>query len=191
MMFQSWTKKEVLKLILSFAAFFVLVLATQLPGYLSPLYWAMFPVLSAFAAAGPLTCVMDMKRGFGSTAIIPLLWFILYRCIGEIGMPLMWVWMLGIMVIGEVVRKLIGYDKLQSIRICVPIMSLVPLGNLIPLYFQKSEFLARAAEEMEPDYVAGLDRYGTAGMFVLVLALAVALAIVSERISEKIIKIKE
>ena len=190
-MFQSWKKKEVIRFILCFAAFFVLVLATQLPGYASPLYWAMFPALSAFVAAGPLTCVMSMKRGFGSAAAIPLLWFILYRLLGEIGMPLMWVWMLGLMVIGEIVRGLIGYDGLKSIRICVPIMSIIPMGNLIPLYFQKSEFLRRAAEEMEPDYVAGLDRYGTTWMFVLVLALAIILAVVSEHISEKIMKIKE
>ena len=190
-MFQSWTKKEVIRFILCFAAFFVLVLATQLPGYASPLYWAMFPALSAFVAAGPLTCVMSMKRGFGSAAILPLLWFILYRLMGEIGMPMMWIWMLGFMVIGEVIRKLVGYEGLKSIRICVPIMSIIPTGNLVPLYFQKSEFLRLAAEEMEPEYVAGLDKYGTIGMFIVVLVLALILAVVSERISEKIMRIKE
>ena len=190
-MFQSWTKKEVVRFILCFVVFFALVLATQLPGFASPLYWVMFPALASFAAAGPLTCVMSMKRGFGSTAAIPLLWFIVYRLMGEIGMPLMWVWMLGLMVIGELVRKLVGYDNLKSIRICTPIMSLVPMGNLIPLYFQKSEFLRQAAEEMEPAYVEGLDRYGTIGMFILVLVLAIALAVISERISERIMKIRE
>lgn len=190
-MFQSWTKKEVLKFILCFAVFFVLVLATQLPGFLSPLYWALFAAPAAFVAAGPLTCVMDMKRGFGSTAAIPLLWFIVYRCMGELGMPLMWVWIIALIVIGEIVRKLTGYEKLRGIRVCVPLMSLVPMGNIAPLYLSKAAFLQRAAAEMDGEYVAALDRYGSFGMFVLVLILSLVLATISERISEKIMHIRK
>ncbi len=190
-MFQRWTKKEVLKFVVCFAVYFALVLATQLPGFLSPLYWAVFPIFSAFVAAGPLTCVMDMKRGFGSAAILPLLWFIGYRCIGELGMPFMWAWILAIIVLGEIVRALAGYEKLQSIRICVPIMGLVPFGNIAPLYLTKAAFLQRAAAEMDADYVASLDHYGTIGMFILVLVLSLAAAAVSERISEKILKIEK
>ncbi len=190
-MFQRWSKKEILKFVLCFAVFFVLVLATQLPGFLSPLYWSIFPVFSAFVAAGPLTCVMNMKRGFGSTAVIPLLWFLVYRCMGELGMPLMWAWIIVLLLIGELVRKLVGYEKRSSIRICVPLMSLVPMGNLAPLFLTKTAFLQRASEEMDAAYVSALDRYGTVWMFLAVLVLAVVLAAVSERISEKILKIRE
>ena len=189
-MFQPWSKKEIVKFVLCFAVFFVLVLATQLPGFLSPLYWSIFPVFSAFVAAGPLTCVMNMKRGFGSTAVIPLLWFLVYRCMGELGMPLMWAWIIVLLLIGELVRKLVGYEKRSSIRVCVPLMSLVPMGNLAPLFLTKTAFLQRASEEMDAAYVSALDRYGTVWMFLAVLVLAVVLAAVSERISEKILKIK-
>ncbi len=189
-MFQHWTKKEILRFILCFAVFFVLVLGTQLPGFLSPLYWAIFPVFAAFVAAGPLTCVMNMKKGFGSTASIPLLWFIVYRCMGELGMPFMWAWIIALIVIGEIMRMLIGYETIRSIRICVPLMCLVPMGNIAPLYLSKAAFLERAAAEMDAEYVAALDKYGTLWMFLLVLVFAVVLAVVSERISEKILKMK-
>ena len=189
-MFSKWTKKEVLRFALCFAAFFILVLGTQLPGFASPFYWAIYSVFAAFVAAGPITCVMNMKRGFLSAAAIPILWFILYRCIGELGMPLMWIWFAAVVVIAEVVYKLIGYDSLKSIRVCAPIASLAPMANIIPLYFQKPAFLSKALEEMDPSYVAGLDKYGTKGMFVLVLVCAVILAVVSERITERILKIK-
>jgi hypothetical protein len=43
---------------------------------------------------------------------------------------------------------------------------------------------------MDAAYVSALDRYGTVWMFLAVLVLAVVLASVSERISEKILKIK-
>ena len=190
-MFDKWTGKQVLRLLLCFASFFALVLLTQLPGFISPLYWAVCPMLSAFVAAGPITCVMDMKRGFGSAAILPLLWFILYRCIGEMSMPLMWIWVIAVIVIVEIVYKLLGYGTLKSIRICAPLSSLATFGMLSPLYLQKAAFLKRAAEEMEPAYVAGLDKYGTPWMFVIVLALAVCLSVLSERLTEKILKIEK
>ena len=190
-MLNKWTGKQVLKLFLCFAAFFLLVLLTQLPGYMSPLYWAICPLLSAFFAAGPITCVMDMKRGFGSAAVLPLLWFILYRCIGEMGMPLMWIWVIAVIVIAEIVHKLMGYGTLKSIRVCAPLASLATFGMLSPLYLQKDAFLARAAAEMDPAYVADLDKYGTSWMFLLVIALAMGLAVLSERVTEKILKIKE
>lgn len=188
-MFERWNKKQSLKAILCFAAFFVLVLATQLPGFLSPLYWCVFPVFSAFVAAGPVTCLMDMKPGFGSAAALPLLWFIVYRCVGEISMPLMWVFMFGMMALAEVLSKAGGYDKKLGMRLAVPAASLVPMGNLIPLFFTKPVFLERAAaEEMDPSYIAGLDKYGTIGMFMLVIVLAIVTASISERITERIVK---
>lgn len=168
-----------------------MILITQLPGFASPLYWPISPIFTAFVTAGPLTCVMSMKRGILSTAILPLLWFAVYRCIGELSMPFMWIWIFAVIIIGEIVRAIIGYDKLLSIRVCVPIISLVPLGNIFPLFFQKSEFLTKAAEEMDAEYIAGLDKYGTVWMFVIVVVLALVLAVISERISEKILKIRE
>lgn len=88
-MFQPWTKKEIVKFILSFAVFFALVLATQLPGFLSPLYWAVFPVFSAFAAAGPA----DVRDGYeAGIRIDGCHSSVMVSCLplhGELGMPLM------------------------------------------------------------------------------------------------------
>lgn len=187
-MFQTWTKNEVLRLLLYFILFFVFVLLTQLPGFLSPFYWAVYPVLSAFLVAGPLTAMMSMNRGFGAAAVLPLLWLIVYRCIGELGMPGMWIWVLAVIVVAEIVYALIGYDKQQSIRVCVPILSLAPFASIFPLYFQKALFLQRAAAEMPMDYVNKLDQHGTKWMCLCVIVLALILASVSERIAERLLK---
>ena len=88
---------------------------------------------------------MYMKPGFGSASVLPLLWFVVYRCVGEIGMPVM------------------------------------------PLYVSKSTFIARAAEEMDSAYAAGLDKYGTVWMFIIVVILSIVTALVSERLTEKIL----
>lgn len=68
-MLKKWNKKEIIKAFICFAVYFVFILATELPGFLSPLYWLLFPVLAAFVSAGPLTCMMNMKK---ASARLPL-----------------------------------------------------------------------------------------------------------------------
>jgi hypothetical protein len=58
---------------------------------------------------------------------------------------------------------------------------------VLPLYVSKSTFIARAAAEMDPSYVAGLDKYGTVWMFLIVIALSIVTASISERLTERII----
>lgn len=190
-MFQPWTKKEVGKFILCFVLFFALVLCTELPGFLSPLYWAIHPVFAAFLAAGPVTCVLTMKRGFGSAAAVPLLWFIGMKLIGELGMPLMWIGALAVIAVAEIVHMALGCKSLRSIRVSAVIAALAPSAVIWPLYFQTETFVGRAAEEMDQAYAAGLGSYGTIGMFILMIVLSVVLAVISERIAEKIMKVRD
>lgn len=186
-MFTKWTKKESLRALLCFAVFFAGVLATQLPGFLSPLYWSIYPVFAAFFAAGPLTCMMDMKPGLGSAAALPLLWFIVYRCLGEMAMPVMWVIFFVLVIADEIIRKVMGYSSPGSIRVAVPVASLSAGCMVLPLYVSKSTFIARAAAEMDYAYVAGLDKYGTVWMFIIVIVLSIVTASISERLAERII----
>lgn len=187
-MFARWTKKETAVFLLCFVLYFVLVLATQLPGFLSPLYWSMFPVFSAFVAAGPLTKVLTMKKGFGSAAALPLLWLITYKLCGEMGMTLMWTGALLLIVLAELCHMLLGPEKLLSIRVSAAIAALVPSAAIWPLYLQKAVFLEAAAKEMSADYVAGLDQAGSPLRFILMLLLSCLAAAVSEKITEKILK---
>jgi len=186
-MFTKWSKKESLRALICFAVFFAGVLATQLPGFLSPLYWAIYPVFAAFVAAGPLTCMMEMKPGFGSAAILPVLWFIVYRCMGELGMPVMWVICFAFIIAAEIIRKMMDYSDPGSIRAAAPVAALSAGCMVFPLYVSKSAFIARAAAEMDPSYVAGLDKYGTVCMFLVVTALSILTASISERLTERII----
>lgn len=187
-MFTKWTKRESIKALICFAVFFAGVLATQLPGFLSPLYWCLYPILASFVAAGPLTCIMYMKPGFGSAAVLPVLWFVVYRCVGEMSMPIMWIICFTCIIAAEIIRKAMGYSTPGSIRIAAPVASLATSCMVMPLYVSKSTFIARAAEEMDPAYVAGLDKYGTVWMFIVVVIVSIVAASVSERLTEKILE---
>ena len=91
---KNWTKKEWLKCLLCFVIYFALILVSELPGYASPLYWVLCPVVAAFLGAGPLTCVMNMGKGIGGAAVLPVLWFVVMKLMGEFSMPLMIIGML-------------------------------------------------------------------------------------------------
>lgn len=188
---KNWTKKEWLKCLLCFVIYFVLILVSELPGYASPLYWVLCPVVAAFLGAGPLTCVMNMGKGIGGAAVLPVLWFILMKLMGEFSMPLMIIGMLCMMILAEVVRGIVGCEKKSSIRAATPFLSLIVFASFLPLYFQTDAYYNGALEEMGAEYAAKIASYGSFGMFLLVLVLCVIAGMISERLSEKILKMEE
>lgn len=188
---KNWTKKEWLRCLLCFVIYFALILVSEFPGYVSPLYWVLCPVVAAFLGAGPLTCVMNMGKGIGGAAVLPVLWFILMKLMGEFSMPLMIIGMLCMMILAEVVRGIVGCEKKSSIRAATPFLSLIVFASFLPLYFQTDAYYNGALEEMGAEYAAKIASYGSFGMFLLVLVLCVIAGMISERLSEKILKMEE
>ena len=156
-----------------FVIYFALILVSELPGYASPLYWVLCPVVAAFLGAGPLTCVMNMGKGIGGAAVLPVLWFIVMKLMGEFSMPLMIIGMLCMIILAEVVRGCVGYEKKSSIRAATPFLSLIVFASFLPLYFQTAAYSGNAMAEMGAEYGAKIASYGNFGMFLLVLVLSV------------------
>ena len=188
---KNWTKKEWLKCLLCFVIYFALILVSELPGYASPLCWVLCPVVAAFLGAGPLTCVMNMGKGIGGAAVLPVLWFLVMKLMGEFSMPLMIIGMLCMMILAEVVRGCVGCEKKSSIRAATPFLSLIVFASFLPLYFQTAAYSGNAMAEMGAEYGAKIASYGNFGMFLLVLVLSVIAGMISERLSEKILKMEE
>lgn len=189
-MFNKWTGKEVRRFVVCLIVYLLLALAVAFTGLAGPVFWIIiYPIIAAFVEAGPITCVMSMKRGFGSAAVLPLILFILSALIGELSMPLMIVWIVAIIILAEVIHMAVGCEKRSSIRAAVPVASLMAVAQAFPIYFTKEAYLDRAALEMSSDYVEGLSHLGSMPMLVLTVVLCIAAASVSERITEKILKI--
>lgn len=66
----------------------------------------------------------------------------------------------------------------------------LPLGQIFPIYFSKEAYLEQAALEMNADYVEGLRNLGSFPLLPLTIVLCIAAASISERITEKILKIE-
>ena len=160
---KNWTKKEWLRCLLCFVIYFALILVSELPGYASPLYWVLCPVVAAFLGAGPLTCVMNMGKGIGGAAVLPVLWFLVMKLMGEFSMPLMIIGMLCMMILAEVVRGCVGYEKKSSIRAAIPFLSLIVFASFLPLYFQTAAYSGNAMAEMGAEYGAKIASYGNFG----------------------------
>lgn len=190
-MFGKLTGKEVKRFIICLITYLVLAFAAAFTGFLGPLFWVVvYPVVGAFLEAGPITYVMNMKRGFGSAAVLPLILFILCIPMGEITMTLMAVWFIVVIILSEVVHMAVGCNKLSSIRVAAPIGALLPLGQIFPLYFTKEAYLEQAALEMDADYVEGLRSLGSIPLFLLTLVLCIVAGVLSERLTEKLLNIK-
>ena len=91
----------------------------------------------------------------------------------------------------EVVRGSVGYEKKRSIRAATPFLSLIVFASFLPLYFQTAAYSGNAMAEMGAEYGAKIASYGNFGMFLLVLVLSVIAGMISERLSEKILKMEE
>lgn len=191
-MFGKWTGQEVKHFIVCLIVYLLLAFFAAFTGLIGPVFWiVIYPMIAAFVEAGPITYVMNMKRSFGSAAVLPLILFILSALIGELSMPLMIVWIIAIIILAEAVHMAVGCEKISSIRAAVPIASLMAVAQVFPIYFAKEAYLERAALEMSADYVEGLGHLGAIPILLLTIVLCIAVAGVSERITEKILKIEK
>lgn len=169
-----------------FVVYFVVILLSEIPGFLSPLYWVLSPIVTAFVATCPLMMVMTKKENFGSTLILPALWFVVMIAMGELAQPIVKLAMLSVMVFAAVVREILGYNKIWSVRITVAILSLVPFCINLLLYSDTTLFHSLAIGEMGQEYADTIAQYGTNGMFILVAACTIVSSIVSIVLTEKL-----
>ena len=87
-------------------------------------------------------------------------------------------------------RHAVPYDPGGS-GAAIPFLSLIVFASFLPLYFQTAAYSGNAMAEMGAEYGAKIASYGNFGMFLLVLVLSVIAGMISERLSEKILKMEE
>ena len=178
--------KSCLWLVLGFIIYFALSLLPQFPGFASPFYWILHPIVCSFFASGVI--VFSISK-INNSFIYPFMYFALMRIIGEFGMDLMQSSMLALLAILLILDLAISNKKLKA-RICVPFASLIHGTALWPLYFQKAEFEAAAMEEVSSSYADKLISYGNPLFFILVTVLSLLVAYLCELLTEKLFKNK-
>ena len=185
-MFTGWTGKEIIKTIVLFVLYVLLGYAAMYSGYYSPVYWMLFPIAAAFLMAGPLTVMMSMKRGIGSALLLPLLFFILAKLIGELSFSCAWIPFLGIIIAAELIRDILGAEKRFSIRsaVLITLLSMAMWNN--GFYFGGQAYMDAAVADMGTEYIGTAAGLSTPLMYAAVVIGILLAASISERLTEKI-----
>jgi len=183
--------KKLLKTVVLFVIYFVLMFAPMFTGFLSPTLWFFYPVLSALISAAPLMWVASKCRRIGGVAMFPLVWYLLLVIMGELGFAERLITPLIIIIMAEIARWKIGYEKQIGIRIAYAISSLVTAVQHLIIWTRTDFYYEGAVEEMgSTEYADAITAFGTPGYILLLFALTFCVGYLGAIIAEKIFKNK-
>jgi len=158
-------------------------------GFLSPVLWFFYPVLSALLAATPLMWGAKEWKKFGGVAVFPLFWYLLMVLMGELRFAERLITPLVIILIAELVRRLIGYEKQSGLRLSYAVSSLVAAMQHLIILTRTDFYYQGALEEMgSTAYAEAVVGFGTPGYFALLLILTFAAGYLGAILSEKLFK---
>lgn len=180
-----------MKVVLLLVIYFVLMLLPMFLGYLSPVLWFFYPVLSALLAATPfLWGAKDWKK-LGGVAIFPFFWYFIMVLMGELSFVERVITPLVIILIAELVRRFIGYEKQIGLRVSYAISSLVTVMQHLIILTRTDFYYQGAVEEMGSSaYAETIVGFGTVGYFILLLVLTFVAGYLGAVLSEKLFKTK-
>ena len=184
-------RKNVIQTTLLFLLYVAFAYVSVFPGYYSPVYWTLFPIVAGFLMAGPLTVMMLRKRMSGTAAMFPVALFILAKLMGEMKFTCVWIPFLLIAIAAENVHCHLDPQKLLSIRVSVPLSLLTMAMWNNGFYFGGEAYLSAGIEDMGAEYIAAACRMATPFTYIAVLAGVFLAAMLSERLTEKITKISQ
>lgn len=179
------------KTLILLIVYFVLMFAPMFLGFLSPTLWFFYPVLSAFLAATPVLWGAKERKKFGGVAIFPLFWYLLMVLAGELGFPERLLAPLVIILLAELIRKQIGYEKQSGLRLSYAVSAIVTAMQHLIILTRTDFYYQGAVEEMgSTEYAEAIVSFGTAGWFALLLVLSFAAGYLGAVLSEKLFKTK-
>lgn len=181
--------KKVLKTILLIVVYMVLVSIPSFLGYLSPMLWVCYPVVSAFLCAAPVMLAGKRWLKFGAVCIFPLIFAVLMIAMGEITFVESIVAVIAIPLLAELVRGIVGYGNQKGLRISYAIAAVAPALQLLPLWTCPEWYYAGALEEMgSEDYANSLMAMSTPFYLILLIVLTLIVGWLGAVVAERIFK---
>lgn len=181
--------KNVLKTIGLLVLYFVLCLAVEFTGFLSPYLWVFFGALASLVAATPVLILGKNWKKPGALCIFSAFWGILMFAMGEYSKVIVPIFLIVMALIAELVRKLVGYEKQQGLRLGYACISAGLAGAILPLFFYKDWYYQGAVEEMgSVAYADTLMKLANVPVLILVIVAGFGFGYLGAIISEKIFK---
>lgn len=181
--------KSVLKTLLLLVIYFVLAGAPSFLGFVSPVLWMYYPIISAVLAATPVLWAGARWEKFGAVCLFGLVWAVLGIVLGELSFVDQILPAIAGPFVAELVRLAVGYHKQFGLRLAYAITSLGPVWQIITIWTQTDYYYAGAVEEMgSVEYADALVSLATPVNLVVLIVLTLVAGYLGALVSEKLFK---
>ena len=164
--------------------YYVATLASLFLGALHPFLWVYGSLTCVVLAAWPYCRLVNRYPYMGMALLVTVLSIGINLALGE-GDLLYVCLALGIALVAEGVRRVGGYQSLNSQTLGYMVMSLLPFSNTLRMWFNYEECMEITLDEMGPDYAEKmthvLSPWLLAGMVLLTLLLALVMSLICNR----------
>ncbi|MDO4650308.1 MAG: MptD family putative ECF transporter S component [Eubacteriales bacterium] len=169
--------------------YFLIIFICAFAGIISPFCWVFQPVISIFFAAAPVYWLCLRLKKPGTLALLPGIFVVLMIAMGEYHGAVQIGAAIAALVIGEVVRLLIGYDNIKGIRYGYAFAGLVSACQPLWLWINKEAYYEVALAEIGKEaYAAGLMPYASPVCLAVLILLGVCAGCFGCVAAEKIFK---
>ena len=156
-------------------------------GYLHPFFWVYASVVSSLFAGIPFFFITSKWHKFGVGTFLAVLMAGACMLAGE-GTALNYVTIIVAGIIVDVIRCVIGNDRLAGVRAVYPLFALLPFGRTMVIWTDRANEIVSQAAEMGEAYGKTMEAITPWWMLILMILLTVALAFAAMRVTEKVMK---
>ena len=146
-------------------------------GFIHPVCWAYFTVLTAVLAVGPYFLIAAKWQKFGVGTVLSALVVLFCVLSGEASGVLSRGLILGFGILSDIVRLLMGNASRKALYVAYPLLAIGNIGWVIRLWTKPEWYAAGAAEEMGEAYASGIAALQSPLHLMLVVVLTAAMAV--------------
>ncbi|MDO4650920.1 MAG: MptD family putative ECF transporter S component [Eubacteriales bacterium] len=171
--------------------YFLIIFICAFTGIISPFCWVFQPIISIFFAAAPVALLCRRMKKPGTLALLPGIFLVLMIAMGEYHGAVQIGAAIAVLVIGELVRLVMGYDNIKGVRFGYAFAGLVSACQPLQLWINKEAYYEVALAEIgREEYAAGLMPYASPVYLAVLILLGVCAGCFGCVTAEKIFKEK-
>ena len=163
---------------IGFAVLYVIcVFISCFAGFIHPVCWAYFTVLTAILAVGPYFLLAARWQKFGVGTVLSALVVLFCVLTGEASGFLSRALILGFGVVSDISRVLTGNSSKKALYVAYPLLAIGNIGWVIRLWTKPEWYAAGAAKEMGEAYANGIAALQSPLHLALVVVLTAAIGV--------------
>ena len=153
---KEWNKNNIIKVLLWTLAYAVLSILVMELGSIHPVFFVLYPVVSAIVLPIPYLMAAKRVKAFGVPTVMTLVFALIVFAVGEMA-SYRWFVFIPMIVLAEGARALFGYDSKKGLGISAFIMSFSTFAWAFPIWFMHDFTISEAVKEMPAGYAETLD----------------------------------